>query len=71
MPLYEYRCSECGHEFEKMVRFSEANQSPICPKCQSKETQKQLSTFASLGGSAGGASYGSSSSCGSSSGRFT
>ncbi len=70
MPLYEYRCSQCGHQFEKMVRFSEANQSPVCPNCQSIDTQKQLSTFASLGGSSG-SSISSGSSCGSSSGRFT
>jgi putative FmdB family regulatory protein len=25
MPFYEYRCNECGGEFEKMLPFSEAN----------------------------------------------
>jgi putative FmdB family regulatory protein len=51
MPLYEYRCQTCGHEFEKMVRFSEASQSPGCPKCSSVETAKKISMFASYGGS--------------------
>jgi len=51
MPLYEYICKECGHHFEKMVRFSEANQLPECPECKSRDTQKQISTFATAGAS--------------------
>lgn len=70
MPLYEYRCNDCGHHFEKMVPFSEANQRPQCPHCQSQETRKQLSTFASLGGAAS-PGLGQGSSCASPSGRFT
>ena len=23
MPIYEYKCDKCGHEFEKMLHFSE------------------------------------------------
>ena len=35
MPTYEYKCSKCGHKFEKLQRFSEA---PVkkCPKCGGK-----------------------------------
>ena len=51
MPLYEYLCNECGEVFEKMVRFSEATACPACPKCESKNTHKKISTFASLGSS--------------------
>ncbi|MEI8133318.1 MAG: zinc ribbon domain-containing protein [Leptolinea sp.] len=43
MPFYEYRCNECGEAFEKMLRFSEADQLPVCPKCESSNTQKKLS----------------------------
>jgi putative FmdB family regulatory protein len=49
MPLYEYQCHDCGKEFEKMVRFSEADQNPACPDCQSQDTKKKISSFASLG----------------------
>ncbi len=52
MPFYEYRCAECGAEFEKMLRFSEADQLPACPKCASPQTQKKLSKVASLGAAA-------------------
>jgi putative FmdB family regulatory protein len=64
MPLYEYRCNECGEVFEKMVRFSEADQKPACPTCNSPDTSKKLSTVA-IGSSLSGSSGGSSSSCGS------
>ncbi len=57
MPLYEYRCKNCGHEFEKMVRFSEALVSPHCPVCESEETEKKLSIFAT-GGPVNGKSSG-------------
>ncbi len=67
MPLYEYRCNDCGKVFEKMVRWSEADRIPACPHCSSQDTKKKISTIASIGAenSQGGAS---SSSCGSSGG---
>jgi putative FmdB family regulatory protein len=68
MPLYEYHCNECGEEFEKMVRFSEADLGPTCPTCQSRDTKKKISSFASLGSSLGWTSSSTSSSCGSSGG---
>lgn len=32
MPIYEYKCTSCGHIFEKMQSF---NDEPVktCPKC--------------------------------------
>jgi putative FmdB family regulatory protein len=68
MPIYEYECNQCGEAFEKMMRFSEADQIPACPHCQSPNTHKKISKVMSLG-VLGGDSYGSSqSSCGSSGG---
>jgi putative FmdB family regulatory protein len=32
LPLYEYRCTECGHRFEKIQSFS-AEAEVVCPKC--------------------------------------
>lgn len=66
MPLYEYQCNKCGKEFEKMVRFTEASLNPACPSCQSQDTKKKISSFASVGGSFSGIS--DSASCGSSGG---
>jgi putative FmdB family regulatory protein len=67
MPIYEYRCSKCGQVFEKMVRFSEADHNPICPNCESQNTERKISTIAAVGASSSAAST-SSSSCGSNEG---
>jgi putative FmdB family regulatory protein len=31
MPIYEYKCENCGHEFEEMLHFSERNNPLITP----------------------------------------
>jgi len=46
MPIYEYACRACGHEFETLVRGSEA---PSCAQCASPQLDKKLSVFASPG----------------------
>ena len=33
MPLYAYRCTQCGHRFEKIQNFN-SEQELVCPKCQ-------------------------------------
>jgi putative FmdB family regulatory protein len=42
MPLYEYRCSECGQDHEVLQKVSEP---PLteCPSCGKPALQKQLS----------------------------
>ncbi|MEJ2050054.1 MAG: zinc ribbon domain-containing protein [Calditrichota bacterium] len=67
MPLFKYRCNECHQQFEELVSFSES-QNVECPNCQSKNTDKLVSTFATIGGSSGKSS---SASCGGGSGHFT
>jgi putative FmdB family regulatory protein len=32
LPLYAYRCTQCGHRFEKIQNFS-ADPELICPEC--------------------------------------
>ncbi len=32
MPLYPYRCTKCGHKFEKIQHFG-AKPEEVCPKC--------------------------------------
>src|ERR1700691_537038 len=43
MPLFEYICKECEHEFEALVF---GKQKAACPKCQSQKLEPQLSVFA-------------------------
>jgi putative FmdB family regulatory protein len=33
LPLYAYRCTQCGHRFEKIQNFS-SKQERVCPVCQ-------------------------------------
>ena len=40
MPIYEYRCSACRHQFELLVRRSTI---PACPSCQSEEPERLVS----------------------------
>jgi putative FmdB family regulatory protein len=42
MPIYEYRCSECGHELEKLQKMSDP---PLteCPACGRNSLQKRVS----------------------------
>jgi len=42
MPIYEYACNSCGHEFEALVRTGTV---PDCPNCHSTELGKRLSVF--------------------------
>ena len=42
MPIYEYICQGCGHEFDKLVR---SNTVPRCPQCESAQLQRRLSVF--------------------------
>jgi putative FmdB family regulatory protein len=43
MPIYEYACKECQHEFEALVYGSKKAE---CPKCASKQLAPKLSVFA-------------------------
>jgi len=43
MPIFEYICKQCDHEFEAIVY---GGQKAECPKCQSKQLAPQLSVFA-------------------------
>ena len=42
MPIYEYRCSSCGHELEALQKFSDAPLS-TCPSCKTDALVKLMS----------------------------
>jgi len=43
VPLYDYRCNACDHQFELLVR---TNDKPACPACGSENLERLLSMFA-------------------------
>lgn len=54
MPIYEFKCTKCGNSYESLCfRVSGEDRSP-CPSCGSQESEKLMSSFASL--SSGGGS---------------
>jgi putative FmdB family regulatory protein len=49
MPILEYVCEDCAHQFETIVLGS---REPACPACASKHLERRLSVFAVGGQSA-------------------
>lgn len=49
MPIYIYRCRECGEEFEKLVLSAARAGEVLCPCCQGKEVERRPAVFG-LGG---------------------
>ena len=43
MPLFEYRCAECGHKFSALVGMTAEPDDSRCPRCKSLNTSKLVS----------------------------
>jgi putative FmdB family regulatory protein len=43
MPIFEYICKQCHHQFEALVY---GKQKAECPKCHATKLEPQLSVFA-------------------------
>jgi putative FmdB family regulatory protein len=58
MPIYEYRCDECGKRSSLLVGFSSPD--PACPHCGKPALRRLVSTFATVssGESDGGDDFG-------------
>ena len=61
MPIHEYTCHSCGHEFETLVRSAEQ---PSCASCGSTDLEKKLSAFATQGEKSAAAEPGACGTCG-------
>jgi putative FmdB family regulatory protein len=42
MPIYEYACAACGHQFEEWQKITDK---PVktCPKCKAKKVERLIS----------------------------
>ncbi|EPR40852.1 regulatory protein, FmdB family [Desulfovibrio sp. X2] len=54
MPIFEYVCGKCGKEFEELVFGDET---PPCPHCAAKDTQKLMSCCRHKNGGASGGDF--------------
>ena len=48
MPTYQYRCSQCGEEFEKVQSFSD-DSTPKCPGCGTRSKKNVSKVFSAVG----------------------
>lgn len=53
MPVYEFKCRECGKLISELRRIGDFS-SPVCSQCGSHDTEKLFSLFS--GGGSGGKS---------------
>ncbi len=42
MPIYEYGCPDCGHQFESLQKFSD-EPTRECPACKAVNVKKKIS----------------------------
>ena len=52
MPIYEFKCENCGHDFEKLV-FKGDEKFVTCPECGGKKIEKLMSTSSFIGSGLG------------------
>jgi putative FmdB family regulatory protein len=52
MPIYEFKCKECGVEYEEIVSLKE-DKNPSRPECNSSKVEKKISVFGSIGSGSG------------------
>lgn len=45
MPIYEYECEKCGHDFEMVREINSADEQVECPKCGKKHSKRIYSIF--------------------------
>lgn len=45
MPIYEYKCQDCGSKFEALRIIKDADTPIQCDKCQSTKTHRIASSF--------------------------
>jgi putative FmdB family regulatory protein len=45
MPIYEFKCSNCHHEFDCLLNVDEAYATLTCPQCGRSSPKKLVSTF--------------------------
>ena len=44
MPIYEFKCNSCGHDFDIVESFQEHDKhKEKCPKCKSEDIERVLS----------------------------
>jgi len=49
MPVYEFKCQKCDHDFSIVITLSEYEKKKFtCPKCKSDKAKRLLSSFQTI-----------------------
>ncbi len=54
MPIYEFKCLKCNEFFEIIITSTSQDVEMACPKCQSEDFERVLSTTSYTMGNNGG-----------------
>ena len=49
MPMYDYRCVQCGNKFEELIFSWNKDKEIICPNCSSKDSERLIGAPVSIG----------------------
>jgi len=50
VPIYEFKCANCAHQFEALCRMGSNGRGMACPSCSSKRLRRMMSSFAMRSG---------------------
>lgn len=70
MPIFEFQCPSCGHQFEELILGGGEAGELQCPKCNKPGVEKLLSVFSSARNTSDSSAL-SGTSCGPASSRFS
>ena len=49
MPVYEFICQKCDHDFSLVISLSEYEKKKfMCPECKSEKVKRQISSFEAI-----------------------
>ncbi|MFQ5991625.1 MAG: zinc ribbon domain-containing protein [Nitrospiraceae bacterium] len=46
MPIYEYRCGDCGKRSTLLILAKDTSEAPVCKHCRSSRLERIMSRFA-------------------------
>lgn len=47
MPYYDYKCRDCGHEFDVRIPMDQAGTPQTCPECGATDASQVITNYGS------------------------
>ncbi len=45
MPVFNYKCNNCGHDFDLLLGVGDKKEELVCTNCKSEDIQRHYSSF--------------------------